>query len=88
MTGVRIANSDAALSPFVELPRSEWAELAKHTQTPLTEAEIEKIRGLGDFLDLAEVSEIYLPLSQLLNLYVSENTTITSDNWKVSRENQ
>ncbi len=72
MTGVRIANSDAALSPFVELPRSEWAELAKHTQTPLTEAEIEKIRGLGDFLDLAEVSEIYLPLSQLLNLYVSE----------------
>jgi len=72
VTGVRIANSDAALSPFVELPRSEWAELAKHTQTPLTEAEIEKIRGLGDFLDLAEVSEIYLPLSQLLNLYVSE----------------
>ncbi|NBQ93170.1 MAG: type I pantothenate kinase [Micrococcales bacterium] len=67
-----MANSDAALSPFVELPRSEWAELAKHTQTPLTEAEIEKIRGLGDFLDLAEVSEIYLPLSQLLNLYVSE----------------
>jgi type I pantothenate kinase len=60
-----------ALSPFVEISRSEWAELAKSNDTPLTEAEIENIRGLGDFLDLAEVAEIYLPLSQLLNLYVT-----------------
>lgn len=65
-------NSDAALSPFVEIPRSDWADLAKSTETPLTQAEIEKIRGLGDFLDMAEVSDIYLPLSQLLNIYVTE----------------
>lgn len=66
-------NSDEALSPFVEIPRSDWADLAKTTQTPLTETEIEKIRGLGDFLDMAEVSDIYLPLSQLLNIYVTES---------------
>jgi type I pantothenate kinase len=73
-------NSDEALSPFVEIPRSDWADLAKSTETPLTETEIEKIRGLGDFLDLAEVSDIYLPLSQLLNIYVTE----TQDLHKVS----
>lgn len=60
-----------ALSPFVEISRNDWAELAKTTEAPLTQAEIENIRGLGDFLDLAEVEEIYLPLSQLLNLYVT-----------------
>lgn len=72
MTGEQITTDDALLSPFVEISRSDWAELAKQTETPLTQTEIEKIRGLGDFLDLAEVNDIYLPLSQLLNLYVSE----------------
>ena len=49
MTGAPLDNSDAALSPFVEILRADWAELARSGESPLTEAEIEKIRGLGDF---------------------------------------
>ncbi len=60
------------LSPFVEISRADWAELGNSTELPLTEAEILQIRGLGDFLDITEVTEVYLPLSRLLNLYVSE----------------
>ena len=60
------------LSPFVEISRADWAELGNSTELPLTEAEIRQIRGLGDFLDITEVTEVYLPLSRLLNLYVSE----------------
>ncbi|WP_406023982.1 type I pantothenate kinase [Nocardioides sp. NBC_00850] len=62
---------DRGSSPYVELDRSAWAELATETESPLTEAEIESLRGLGDQIDLKEVEEVYLPLSRLLSLYVS-----------------
>jgi type I pantothenate kinase len=60
------------VSPFVEISRADWAALGRSTELPLTEQEISQIRGLGDFLDLKEVSDVYLPLSRLLNLYVTE----------------
>jgi len=58
-----------ATSPFIEVDRAEWARLAGETPMPLSEAEIAAYRGLGDPLDLAEVSEVYRPLSRLINQY-------------------
>ncbi len=57
-------------SPYVELERDAWAALAQETEQPLTAAEIEQVKGLGDQLDLDEVTQVYLPLSRLLSLYV------------------
>ena len=74
--GIRAAIDSGDLSPFVEIARADWAELGKSTDLPLTETEIAQIRGLGDFLDLAEVAEVYLPLSRLLNLYVGEHQNL------------
>ena len=65
-------DSGTDLSPFVEIKRADWAELGNNTELPLTESEIAQIRGLGDFLDIKEVTDVYLPLSRLLNLYVAE----------------
>jgi type I pantothenate kinase len=56
----------------VEIARADWAALASASETPLTADEIGHIRGLGDFLDIDEVRDVYLPLSRLLNLYVAE----------------
>ncbi|NLU66910.1 type I pantothenate kinase [Streptomyces sp. HNM0574] len=56
--------------PYVDLPRAEWSALRERTPLPLTADEVERLRGLGDVIDLDEVRDIYLPLSRLLNLYV------------------
>lgn len=66
------------LSPFNEIKRADWAELGNNTELPLSEAEIQQIRGLGDFLDINEVQDVYLPLSRLLNLYVAEHQRLHS----------
>jgi type I pantothenate kinase len=58
-------------TPFLEIDRAEWAALAPSTPLPLGAGEIERLRGLGDALDLAEVAEVYVPLSRLLSLYVA-----------------
>jgi type I pantothenate kinase len=65
------STGNGQLSPFVELGRADWSELSQATALPLKETEIVQLRGLGDPLDMREVSEVYLPLSRLLNLYVA-----------------
>ncbi|MEO7122757.1 MAG: type I pantothenate kinase [Lacisediminihabitans sp.] len=65
------AASNGHTTPFVEIDRARWAELAPTTALPLTPTEIVGLRGLGDRLDLHEVTEVYLPLSRLLNLYAA-----------------
>jgi type I pantothenate kinase len=54
----------------VDLTRAEWSALRDRTPLPLSAEEVERVRGLGDVIDLAEVVDVYLPLSRLLNLYV------------------
>jgi type I pantothenate kinase len=65
------AQRRADASPFVDLDRAEWSALRARTPLPLTAEELERLRGLGDVIDLPEVEDIYLPLSRLLNLYVA-----------------
>lgn len=57
-------------SPYVELDRATWARLSAELRLPLSAEEVERLKGLGDRLDLDEVRDVYLPLSRLLSLYV------------------
>jgi len=70
MGRVRPPNGHALPSPYVELDRAAWARLRDHHPLNLTLADVTRLRGLGERLDLAEVEQVYLPLSRLLNFYV------------------
>jgi type I pantothenate kinase len=56
---------------YLRFDRSEWAELRAQTPLTLHEKDLEELRGINDRIDLDEVVAIYLPLTRLLNLYVS-----------------
>ncbi len=70
MTLVRPPNCHSLPSPYVELDRTAWARLRDHHPMNLTQSDLTRLRGLGERLDMAEVEEVYLPLSRLLNFYV------------------
>ncbi|MCL1144403.1 type I pantothenate kinase [Shewanella gaetbuli] len=48
--------------------RPQWSELRKSVPLTLSQSELESLRGMNEKLSLDEVTDIYLPLSRLLNL--------------------
>jgi type I pantothenate kinase len=70
----RATTSDDAeplASPWVQLSRQDWAGLRSATPLTLSEDDLDHLRGLNEQVSLAEVADVYLPLSRLLNLYVA-----------------
>lgn len=64
---IDIPNSDRYLS----FDREEWADLRAATPLTIRERDLVALRGINDQIDLDEVTAVYLPLTRLLNLYVS-----------------
>ncbi|MEK7411313.1 MAG: type I pantothenate kinase [Actinomycetota bacterium] len=56
---------------YERFDRDEWAKLRAQTPLTLSEKDLNALRGINDRIDLDEVVAVYLPLSRLLNLYVS-----------------
>ncbi|CAA9395486.1 MAG: Pantothenate kinase [uncultured Pseudonocardia sp.] len=70
------APGPGSASPFVELDRAAWSRLAASTPLSLTAADLDRVRGVGDRIDLQDVDEVYRPLSRLLNLYAAGVTRL------------
>ena len=64
------------MTPFLEFSRAEWARLRATTPLPLTEPQLKGLVSLNERMSLDEVSDIYLPLSRLLNLYVAATRSL------------
>ena len=64
---------------FQDIRREEWAALAAGMESPLTPAELLALQGLGDELDMAEVRDVYLPVSRLLSIYAADSRRLYAD---------
>jgi len=57
-------------SPYRNFTLQEWGKLRENTPSPLTENELQALRGINERASMEEVRQVYLPLSRLLSLYV------------------
>ena len=71
MTDGATSRDGTGFSPYIELSREEWARLRGNTPLTLSEADVVALRSADEHVSLDEVTEVYLPLSRLLNLYVA-----------------
>ncbi len=58
-------------SPFRKFSVQQWARLKDSTAVPLTESELQALRGINERASISEVENVYLPLSRLLSYYVA-----------------
>ena len=56
-------------SPYVTIERSQWKRMRERKNIELTEDQLDKMRGLNEFLSMQEVRDIYAPLSRLIKVY-------------------
>src|SRR3984893_1778301 len=76
-----LERSHLRFSPYRVFSREEWAKLRADTPMTLVQRDLEQLSGLIEELSMAEVEQIYLPMSRLLNLHVAaaqELHTVTS----------
>ncbi len=59
-------------SPYRYFDREAWSALRDRAPLTLSKSDVDELRGLNEDLSLEEVTEVYLPLSRLLNLYVAK----------------
>ncbi|OKP54186.1 type I pantothenate kinase [Serratia marcescens] len=68
-----IKRDQSLATPYLQFDRAQWAALRDSVPLTLSEEEIVKLKGINEDLSLEEVAQIYLPLSRLLNFYISSN---------------
>lgn len=57
-------------SPYMQIGRDVWATLKDDGILNLLDRDIDSMRALNEPLTMEEITQIYLPLSRLLNFYV------------------
>jgi len=63
---------------FLTLTRDHWANLARQRNLSLSPETLAGLRGLGDPLNIEGVRQVYLPLTELINVYIDNTSTLSA----------
>lgn len=55
---------------YYEISREEWQSFYRNGTPPLTNDELQRIKSFNDRISLQDVEDIYIPLTQLLHVYM------------------
>lgn len=70
MNEVVMTNSQDHYSAYLSFTRSQWKHYRDNTPLTLSESDLDQLQGQNEPVSLTEVTDIYLPLTRLLNFYV------------------
>ncbi|MFP5417182.1 MAG: type I pantothenate kinase [Actinomycetes bacterium] len=65
--------------PYIKADRHVWATLANQMPVALSEETLHRVRSKLDTIDMAQVREVYLPLTELVHLYVQHTGHLYSN---------
>ncbi|AKZ65899.1 Pantothenate kinase [Candidatus Palibaumannia cicadellinicola] len=85
---IKVRHNTYNFTPYLTFNRNTWAKLHKYMHSSLTKEEIIKLQCINEDISLAEVLDIYLPLSSLLNYYISFSSSNTELEQFMSTEGQ
>ncbi len=70
--------SAASLGAYLTLTREHWANLAQQRHLNLSAETLAGLYGLGDPLDVDQVRQVYLPLTELINVYIDNTSSLSA----------
>ena len=54
---------------FEKISRATWQQLHRKTTPPLSQTELNSIKSFNDRINLQDVRDVYLPLTNLIGIY-------------------
>ncbi len=65
---------------YYALSRKEWQDFYRNGVLPLSEEELEQVKGFNDRISLQDVQDIYIPLTHLIHVYMKEYESLQVSN--------
>lgn len=73
-------------STYRKFSVEQWSQLKDTQHVPLSEEELKALRGINEKASIAEVKNVYLPLSRLLSYYVASTQALNEQTARFLRD--